>query len=113
MTKAHSSNIMSEWWKEYTDKYKDNPKKKYFSWIFLIMIVIESLFLFLQAGKLFASQSAKDIDLTAFIILCVVNALWVVYGLWISGDLPIVISGILYVIGSILIIVCVILYGDT
>ena len=86
--------------------------KKIMSWVFIIIVCVESVFLYLQAIKGFRTKSAEDVDRTAFFILLVTNVFWMLYALIIlQGDLAIFVSGTLYVIGSSLILTTSYLYG--
>lgn len=101
-----------KFWQMDAYMHKQNRKERIFMWTMLILVLVESAFLFLQAGKGFSTKSAKDVDLSAFILLLVTNVAWFLYGIFILKDLPVIISGFLYIIGSILIIVTIALYGD-
>lgn len=91
---------------------KETRKETIFSWLMLVLVVVEATFLFLQAGKGFSSKSAEDVDLAAFVILLVTNIMWLLYGTIVLKDLPVMVSGFLYSVGAILVIVTVIMYGD-
>lgn len=98
------------WWQNYMSKY--TKKERIFAWFMMVMVVVESVFLFLQAAKGFETKSTEDIDLAAFILLLVINVMWFFYGLFVVKDIPIMLSAVLYVIGSALVILTIILYGD-
>ncbi len=100
------------WWS--LRRYMEKPTRKdqVLAWIMLTLVFVEASFLFIQAAKGFTSKSAEDVDLTAFIILLVTNVGWFIYGMVVLRDLPVIVSGFLYSIGAVLVIVTVVLYGD-
>lgn len=91
---------------------KTSKKETAFAWCMLILVFVESSFLFLQAGKSFQNKEAGDLDLPAFCILLFANVCWVFYAAFVVYDLPLLLSGCTYVVGSILILVTIILYGN-
>lgn len=96
-------------WYNYIGKHEGH--KKLILYAMTIFVILESSFLYFQAYKCFRTRSAQDLSLSAFIILLVVNAYWVFYGVFILKDFPVLISGSLYVIGSALIVASIILYS--
>ena len=88
----------------------NSKNKKYFKIGMMILLTIEASFLFIQAAKSFETKSVDDLNLTAFIILLVTNIAWLLYGFFIVHDFPLMLSGMLYVVGSILVIVAIVLY---
>jgi uncharacterized protein with PQ loop repeat len=99
----------SNWWKTYMNKYEG--KQRMFAWVMVILVIAESSFLFLQAGKGFATKSAKDVDLAAYIVLTVFNVIWFLYGVFVVKDFPIILSAVLFFIGCVLVLVTIGLYG--
>lgn len=85
--------------------------QRIYAYIMLVLVFVESSFLFLQAGKAYRTKSTADLDLTAFIILLISNVMWIVYAFWLIKDRTLMISAILYVIGAILIIVAILMYS--
>lgn len=79
---------------------------------FIIFVLAESSFLFWQFGEIVQNKSAKDVSLTAFSILLGANIIWITYALVVVGSTPILLSGVLYVIGCSLIIFGRLYYGD-
>jgi uncharacterized protein with PQ loop repeat len=96
-------------WSAYIGKY--DTRQKVFAGIMLVLVVVESAFLFLQAAKGFRTQSTKDVDMSAFILLLIINVAWTFYGWLVVKDLPIMMSGILYVLGAALVLTTIFLYG--
>ena len=78
----------------------------------IVVVIVESSFLFIQAGKAFRSKSTSDLELSAFLILLVASILWVIYGWWLLKDATLIFSSSMFVIGSILVIVAIFLYSD-
>lgn len=68
------------------------------------------LLFYTQAYKIFATKSAQDLSLTAFIIALVSMSNWLFYGLKIK-DLPLVVANIIGVIGAIIVITGILMYG--
>lgn len=89
-----------------------NAWKFRLSIIFLIIIIIESSFLYWQFGTIVHNESAKDISLVSFSILLVSNIFWLLMGVLVIGSVPICVSGGLYIVGASLIIGARIHYGD-
>jgi len=105
---AHSRQSVWNW---NTYMKKKSKKERIFAWAMMVLVLVESVFLFLQAGKGFHTKSTEDIDLAAFILLLISNIMWLLYGFFVLQDLPVILSGFLYTIGSILVIVTIVLYG--
>lgn len=84
--------------------------RKYYKAAMMVLLTIEASFLFIQAAKSFKTQSVNDLDLTAFIILLVTNIAWLFYGYAVVYDFPLMLSGGLYSVGAILVIVAILLY---
>jgi uncharacterized protein with PQ loop repeat len=78
---------------------------------FIIFVIIESSFLFWQFQKIVSNKSAKDVSLPAFVILLLSNIVWLVYSL-ILGSWGILLSGILYIVGTSMVIGAHIYYGE-
>lgn len=97
-------------WDEFYNRR--DRKQRILGWVMMILVAVESVFLFIQAGRGFSTKSAEDIDLAAFVILLVINILWIFYGWFVLRDLPVVVSGFLYSVGAILVLVTAILYGS-
>ena len=72
----------------------------------------EVTFLIIQGSTIYRRKSARDVDLSAFLILLGVNLAWMAYGKFIVHDTPLFLSGISYSIGAIFVIVGIIIYGD-
>jgi uncharacterized protein with PQ loop repeat len=70
--------------------------------LFLCFVVMESSYLYYQFGVIVRNKSAKDVSLVAFVMLAVANFFWVLYALFLSGNVPILVSGILTMIGALL-----------
>ena len=79
-------------------------------YIMMVLAIVESSFLFIQAEKLFRTKEADDLSGAAWWLLLVINFLWAIYG-WGMKNWALMISGILYVIGAVLVIVAIYLYG--
>lgn len=99
-------------WKWSSFMEKKTKKERVFAWLMLFLVIGESSFLFIQAAKGFSSKSTEDVDLVAFIVLLVSNIMWLLYGTFVLRDLPVMLSGVLYTIGAILVIITIALYGN-
>lgn len=87
--------------------------KKYYKAAMIILLMIEASFLFIQAAKSFQTKSVNDLNLAAFIILLVTNVAWGLYSVFIlHTDVPLLLSAVLYVVGSALVIVAIVLYRE-
>jgi len=104
------STRLQDIWEKFQHK-GESRQQRIGAWLMVVMVLVESSFLFIQAGKGFRTKSAKDVDLAAFIILLMTNMFWVYYGYTVIRDLPVLISGLLYTLGSVLVIVTIALYG--
>ena len=82
------------------------------SYVFLVCIIVESSALYFQAYEIFKNRSAKDVSTLAFAILLATNCYWLFYALTIVGSMAIAASGILYIIGAILVLAGKWIYGD-
>ena len=80
--------------------------------LFVIFVVIEASFLYWQFGVIVHKKSAKDVSLVSFSILLVTNVIWILYATFIIGSIPVLTSGILYVIGASLVIAGKVIYKD-
>lgn len=108
--KGFKAKTAKDVWHEFMDK--PTKTQRIFAWCMIVLVLVESSFLFIQAGKCFVTKSAKDIDLLAFCILLASNVLWTLYGAFVLHDLPLILSGVTYCIGAILVIVAYMLYND-
>lgn len=88
------------------------PRSKYLlSILFLIVIIVESSFLYWQFGTMVHNKSAKDVSIVSFSILLVTNIVWLIFGVFVLGSIPIIVSGLLYTIGASLVIAARLHYG--
>lgn len=95
-------------WNTYMGKYQG--RQKIFAYIMFVLVFVSSSFIYIQAYKTYSTKSGKDLSLVAYIILLISNIGWVLYGFFVLKDLPIIIGGGLYVIGSILLICLIVKY---
>jgi uncharacterized protein with PQ loop repeat len=86
--------------------------KRTLSYIFILVIVLEASFLYFQAFEIFRNESARDVSTVAFIILLITNCYWLFYAVNIVGSMAIASSGVLYIIGSALVLLGRAMYGD-
>ena len=108
------------WWGHVNDTISFEPTGKHYrhrtklimSVIFFIVIFVEASFLFIQAGEIYSRKSAKDVSLSAFIVLLTASIFWMHYTIVFIGSIPVLVSSLLYAIGSVLIIAGIISYGD-
>lgn len=80
--------------------------------IFLIIIIVEASFLYWQFGAIYTKKSAKDVSEVSFTILIVTNIVWLIFGIFVLGSIPIIISGALYTIGASLVLGARLYYKD-
>lgn len=80
------------------------------SWLATITGVLMSLGYYPQAWKILKSKSAKDISVPAFIIFAFGTASWLLYGLYL-GDMVIILSFGLGVVGSWMVLGLSLFYG--
>ena len=86
--------------------------QRWLSWLFVLCVCVEGSFLVFQNIHVYRTKSAGDIDLTAFVILLVTNVFWMAYALTVlHGDLAVFVSGVIYTIGSSMLIAAKLLYG--
>jgi uncharacterized protein with PQ loop repeat len=79
---------------------------------FMLIILVEASFLFIQAGEMYSKKSAKDVSIVAFIVLFAASLFWIFYTTTFIGSVAVLLSSVLYAVGSLLIIIGVIKYGD-
>ena len=72
--------------------------------------IIGQLFYFLQAYKIFYTKSAEDLSLPGFGIFCVAAISWLAYGI-ILKNIPLIAANFLALIGIVLVITGILLYG--
>lgn len=65
---------------------------------------------FVQAFKIFATKSAKDLSLLAFVISFVALSSWLVYGI-LNKDKPLIISNIVALVGAGLVLAGIVIYS--
>lgn len=91
---------------------KVDHRKAFFQRFMILVAIIESSFLFLQAAKGFRTKSTEDIDISSMAIVFFVSITWFYYGYAIMKDRALMLSGTLNSIGSTLVLVTIFLYGD-
>lgn len=74
-----------------------------------IIAFLGSLVYYIQSYKVFKKKSASDLSLLSYIISCFTSLNWLIYGLA-TDDLPLIASGFISIIGSILVVLCIIIY---
>lgn len=77
----------------------------------LALVVVEASFLYLQAARGYQTMSAADVDLTAFVLLLITSVVWILYGWFVVKDLPVIVSGILYTVGTSLVLATIVQHG--
>lgn len=80
--------------------------------IFLIVIIVESSFLYWQFGVIMKNKSARDVSSVSYAILIGTNLIWLMFGIFVLGSVPIIVSGALYTIGASLVLGGRLVYGD-
>ncbi len=95
-------------------KFKmSSSTKKALYYGFIVLVIVEASRLAFVMGRIFSSESAKDISLIGMVILFITNFFWIVAALvLLDGSIPVFISGLLYCIFSGGIIVGIVMYGD-
>ncbi len=89
----------------------DCKYKYYFAIIMILVAVGEASFLYVQAEQNYRTKSAKDISRTSVSILLTTSFLWIMYSFFVTHDSAIFVSGVLYFIGAIVLLVASLLYG--
>jgi MtN3 and saliva related transmembrane protein len=77
----------------------------------LAMGMIGQVLYFAQAVKIFYTQAAKDVSLLGFTLGFVSVSSWLVYGILIKNR-PLVFANIVAVIGALLVLVGILMYGN-
>jgi len=77
----------------------------------LFVVLIESSFAYVQAAKSFYNRSAEDLSFIAFSLLLFSNLAWIAFGVMLH-DVPILVTGTLTSIGSILVLISIYMYGE-
>lgn len=85
--------------------------QRWISYVFLVVVIVESSSLFFQMLKAYQTQSVNDLDITAFSLLFFTNLYWIVYAAFVMYDIPILVSGILYVTFSGAILAAIMMYS--
>ena len=91
-----------------------NGRPWYKSWEIWFMVVVgmlDSAFLFIQAGKSFSERSAQDLSMPAFLLLVVTSIIWIVWSVVVK-EIPVLVSGLLQNVGAITVLVAIFLYGS-
>lgn len=84
--------------------------KKHYGVYMIIMGVFGQFMFFVQAFKIFATKSAKDLSLLAFVISFVALSSWLVYGI-LNKDKPLIISNIVALVGAGLVLAGIVIYS--
>jgi MtN3 and saliva related transmembrane protein len=84
--------------------------KRIYSYYMSVVGVLGQLMFFIQAYKIFATKSAGDLSLVAFMAALISVASWLVYGIMIK-DKPLIIANIVACVGAVTVIVGVLLYS--
>lgn len=77
--------------------------------IVTVMGIVMSLGYYPQAWRIYKSKSAKDISLLTYTIFALGTTTWLLYGLYL-GDMVIILSFLMGVIGSFLVLSLAIYY---
>lgn len=78
-------------------------------WMILLSI-LEASFLYIQAGKVFKTKSVEDLSIPSYIILVITSLFWLHYAIVVTKDRAMLVSSILYTIGSTLMLIGIYIY---
>lgn len=70
------------------------------SYLFMLAVVVEASFLYVQWYEIISAQAAKNVSVPAFLVLLGMNVIWLGYAIFVAGSWPICLSGVLYMVGS-------------
>ena len=90
--------------------FKTQHQKKYLGVYMLLVAIMGQLLYYIQAWKIFYTQSAEDISLAAYSVSCIALIHWIIYG-FIIQDKIIIRSVSIGIIGAIIVIIGVIRYS--
>jgi uncharacterized protein with PQ loop repeat len=94
---------------------KPTPKwKLWYAKGMLGWAVVSHVFLLLQAVKIYTEKNASGVSLPAYALYIVGSIVWVIYGAFVlhSRNLVIVVSSSIGLVGGVIILLGIILYGD-
>lgn len=89
-------------------------KSKFFIYYRKYMLIVGTLgqlLFFTQAIKIFVTRSANDVSLIGFSCGLVSVTSWMIYGFLIK-DKPLIVSNIVAMIGALLVIAGILIFGD-
>ncbi len=70
------------------------------SYVFLVAVVVEASFLYIQWYEVVSTKKTEGLSIPAFATLLGMNVIWFLYAVLILGSWPVLISSLLYLIGS-------------
>jgi uncharacterized protein with PQ loop repeat len=65
----------------------------------LLVVLVESMFLVLQAAKSYASKSVNDLSAPSYLVFLFTGVMWLAWGAH-TRDVPLVASGVMQTVGS-------------
>ena len=76
----------------------------------VVLAILDSMFVYIQAYTNFSTKSACDVSLSAFVVLLFTSMAWVAWG-WYIQDIPTATAGLLTAIGSLAVVTGIFMYG--
>lgn len=76
----------------------------------LFIAIAGQLLYFIQAYKIFASQSAQDLSLLGFVVGLISVTSWLIYGI-ILKDIPLIVANAFACSGALLVVIGIIMYA--
>lgn len=90
---------------------KNKKYKRAFVYFFLLIVILESAWVWVQGIQSWSTQSTEDVSLVSLIIVTFTNTIWLLYALLIVPETPILVSAILVLTGAIIALTAKITYG--
>jgi len=87
-----------------------NKFQRYFDKIFIIVAVGSPFTAVPQAVKIWTTKQAGDISLTSWLLVLLLQTMWLTYGL-VHKEKPIILNAVLWIAVEIIIIAGILMYG--
>lgn len=81
----------------------------YEKYMFVIGVLGQGVFFF-QGIKIFLNRSAKDVSMVGFLLGLISVSSWLLYGIMLK-DRPLIVANITAVIGALLVVMGILIYG--
>jgi len=87
-----------------------NKIPKWFINYMTVIGIVGGLVPWIQSYEILINQSANDVSLTAYVLILIAMASWLVYGIWLK-DRPMIIANIVSVAGAAFCTILILMFG--